>query len=145
SGKLDISFVRAVFKSVSYDPERRYGSGVELAEDILPAAPPAGRVRPSVIDFGMVEDAEPREGVLQAYNVGGGTLRADVAVEGDWLEIGLSGAVTSRSSMFERNRQSVRVVAYPERVPPGGQMHGRVVLTFQSAILEVPVFLRRAA
>lgn len=143
SGKLDISFVRAVFRSVAYDPERRYGSGVELAEDILPAAAPVGRIRPGRIDFGLVEDASPREVVLQCYNVGGGTLHADVAVEGEWLEIGLAGAVTSRNSMFERNRQSIRVVAYPERVQPGSQVGGRVVITFQGGVLEVPVALRR--
>lgn len=142
-GKLDTSFVRAVFRSVAYDPQRRYGSGVELAEDITPAAPPVGRVRPTALDFGLVEDAAPKELVLQCYNVGGGTLRADVAVEGDWLEIGLSGATTSRSSMFERNRQAVRVVAYPERIKPGATVAGRVAFTFQSATLEVPIRLQR--
>lgn len=144
-GKLDISFVRAVFRSVAYDPERRYDSGVELAEDITPAAPPAGRVRPAVIDFGTTEDASAREVSVQAYNVGGGTLRADVAAEGDWLEIGTTGAITSRNAMFERNRQSVRVVAHPERVQPGAQATGRLVFTFQNSVQEVPVHLRRAA
>lgn len=144
SGKLDISFVRAVFKSVAYDPERRYPSGVELAEDITPAAPPVGRVRPGVLDFGVAEDTAPREATVQAYNVGGGTLRAEIAADGDWIEIGTSGAVTGRNAMFERNRQTVRVIAYPERVPPGTQAAGRVVLTFQTSILELPVYLRRS-
>ncbi len=144
SGKLDISFVRAVFKSVAYDPERRYPSGVELAEDITPAAPPVGRVRPAALDFGMAEDTTPREMSVQAYNVGGGTLRAEIAADGDWLEIGTSGAVTGKNAMFERNRQTVRVIAYPERVPPGTQAAGRVVLTFQNSILELPVYLRRS-
>lgn len=145
SGKLDISFVRAVFRSVSYDPQRRYGSGVELAEDITPAAPPVGRVRPSTADFGLVEDGATRELVLQAYNVGGGTLRADVAAEGDWLEIGTAGTVTARHSMFERNRQSIRVIAHPERVPAGSQGSGRIVFTFPGAVVEVPATLRRTA
>jgi hypothetical protein len=145
SGKLDVSFVRAVFKSVSYDPDRRYGSGVELAEDITPAAPPVGRVRPAVVDFGVAEDTTPREVSIQAYNVGGGTLRADIAAEGDFLEIGTSGAVTGKSAMFERNRQAVRVVAHPERVPAGAPGAGRVVFTFQGSVVEVPVFLRRPA
>jgi protein kinase-like protein len=143
SGKLDVSFVRAVFKSVAYDPQRRYSSGVELAEDILPAAPPAGRVRPRVLDLGMVEDAAPREVSVQCYNVGGGTLRADIAVEGEWIEIGTTGAVTGKHAMFERNRQAVRVIAHPERVPPGSDAAGRIVFTFPNSILEVPVHLRR--
>jgi serine/threonine-protein kinase len=145
SGKLDISFVRAVFRSVSYDPQRRYGSGIELEEDIAPAAPPVGRLRPAAIDFGLVEEASPREVTIQAYNVGGGTLRADIATDAEWLEIGTSGAVTGRAAMFERNRQSVRVIAYPERIPPGSEGHGRVVFTFPTSIAEVPVRLRRPA
>jgi hypothetical protein len=145
SGKLDVSFVRAVFKSVAYDTERRYKSGVEMAEDITPAAPPVGRVRPSVVDFGFAEDTAPREQSIQAYNVGGGTLRAELAVEGDWVEIGTTGAVTSRSAMFERNRQTVRVVAYPERVPPGAEAVARIVFTFPNHDLEVPVRLSRTS
>ena len=145
SGRLDVSFVRAVFRSVAYDPARRYASGIELAEDITPAAPPVGRVRPTEIDFGLVRDAAPREVNVQAYNVGGGTLRADIAVEGEWLEIGTSGAVTGRNSMFERNRQAVRVIAYPERVPPGQEVAGRVVFTFQNDTVQIPVRLRRTA
>ncbi len=145
SGKLDISFVRAVFKSVAYDPTRRYESGVALAEDILPAAPPVGRVRPTVLDLGLVEDATPREVSLQVYNVGGGTLRGELAVEADWLDIGTTGAVVGKSAMFERNRQSVRVVVSPERLMPGSQNQGRIVVSFQNADLEVPVLLRRAA
>jgi serine/threonine-protein kinase len=144
-GKLDISFVRAVFRSVAYDPQRRYGSGVELAEDITPAAPPVGRVRPSAVDFGVVHDVTQREINVQAYNVGGGTLRADIGVEGEWLEIGTSGAVTGKSAMFERNRQAVRILAFPERVPPGMEATGRLVFTFQNTIQEVPVRLRRTA
>jgi len=144
SGKLDISFVRAVFRAVSYDPERRFSSGVEMEEDITPAAPPVLRARPSVIDFGFAEDANPREMVIQAYNVGGGTLHADLAVEGDWVEIGTSGAITGKHAMFERNRQSVRVIAYPERVQAGINAAGRIVFNYQTGRLEVPVQIRRA-
>lgn len=145
SGKVDVSFLRAVFRSIAYDPEKRYNSGVELEEEIAPAAPPVGRVRPTRIDFGLVTDAAPQERSIQAYNVGGGTLRADIAADGDWLEIGTTGAITGRNAMFERNRQVVRVVAYPERVPPGAEVHGRVVFTFPGADAEVPVTLRRQA
>jgi len=145
SGKLDISFVRAVFKSVAYDPQQRYASGIELAEDITPAAPPVGRVRPSALDFGLVEDAAPKELNIQCYNVGGGTLHAEVAVEGDWLEVGTTGAVTGKHEVFDRNRQAIRVIAYPERVQPGAQAAGRLVLTFQNGTLQIPVHLRRAA
>ncbi len=144
-GKLDVSFVRAVFRSVAYDPTRRYGSGVELAEDITPAAPPVARVRPAQVDFGLVHDTATREIIVQCYNVGGGTLRADLAVDAEWLEIGTSGAVTGKAAMFERNRQTVRVVAYPERIPPGMEAAGRLVLTYQGDVLEIPVRLRRAS
>lgn len=145
SGKLDVSFVRAVFRSVAYDPERRYSSGVELAEDILPAAPPVGRVRPAEIDFGLVTDASPKERIVQCYNAGGGTLRAEIAVDADWIEIGTTDAVTGKRAMFERNRQPVRVIAYPERLPAGAEATGRIVFTFPNSVLEVPVRLRRAA
>ncbi|HEU4752809.1 MAG TPA: protein kinase, partial [Armatimonadota bacterium] len=143
SGKLDISFVRSVFKAVSYDPQRRYASGIELEEDISPAAPPVGRLRPALIDFGVVEGVAPQEVAIQAYNAGGGTLRAEIATDSEWIEIGTSGAVTGRAAMFERNRQSVRVIAYPERVPPGAEAAGRVVFTFPNSVAEVPVRLRR--
>ncbi|MFN3653166.1 MAG: serine/threonine protein kinase [Armatimonadota bacterium] len=145
SGKLDISFVRSVFRSVAYDPERRYSSGVELAEDILPAAPPVGRVRPTSLDFGVVTDTTPREMVIQCYNVGGGTLRGEVAADAPWIEIGASGAVLGAHAMFERNRQAVRVVVYPERMPAGSSGSGRVVITFPSGAVEVPVLLQRTA
>jgi serine/threonine-protein kinase len=143
SGRLDTAFVRAVFRSVTYDPARRYPSGTELLEDMAPAAPPLGRVRPAKVDFGVVRDTAPRELNVQCYNVGGGTLRAEVAADGDWFEIGTTGAVTGKNSMFERNRQSIRVVAYPERVPAGGGAAGRMVLTFSGASLEVPIQLER--
>lgn len=142
-GKLDVSFVRAVFRSVAYDPQRRYPSGVELAEDITPAAPPVGRVRPFAVDFGLVTDTAPKEVILQAFNVGGGTLRAELAVDADWLEIATSTNTTARNLMFERNRQAVRMIAYPERIPPGSQVSGRIAFTFQNQIIEVPVHLRR--
>jgi serine/threonine-protein kinase len=143
SGRLDVAFVRAVFKTAAYDPTRRYQSGVELAKDITPAAPPVGRARPTTIHFGNVTDTAPRETNIQCYNVGGGTLRADVSVEGDWLEIGTTGAVTGKTAMFEQNRQSVRVIAYPDRLPPNSEGQGRVIFTFANAALEVPVVLRR--
>lgn len=145
SGKVDVSFLRALFRSITYNPEKRYNSGVELEEDITPAAPPVGRVRPNKLDFGLVSEAAPQEQNIQCYNVGGGTLRADIAADGDWLEIGTTGAITGRNAMFERNRQVVRVVAYPERVPAGTELTGRIVFTFQGAIAEVPVTLRRQA
>ncbi|HTE20705.1 MAG TPA: protein kinase [Armatimonadota bacterium] len=144
SGKVDVSFLRAVFRSVAYDPERRYSSGVELEEEITPAAPPVGRARPTRIDFGLVESTSPCEVNIQSYNVGGGTLRAEIAAGDDWLEVGTSGAVTGKVAMFERNRQSVRVVAYPERIPPGTTAASRIVFTFPGSDLEVPVQLQRA-
>jgi len=145
SGTVDVSFLRAVFRSIAYDPQKRYESGIQLEEDITPAAPPVGRARPRVLDFGLVEDASPHERSIQCYNVGGGTLRADIAADGDWLEIGTTGAITGKSAMFERNRQTVRVIAYPERVPPGAHVAGRIVFTFPADILEIPVYLRRQA
>lgn len=143
SGRLDVAFVRAVFKTAAYDPARRYKSGVELAADITPAAPPVGRARPTTVNFGNVSDTAPRETNIRCYNVGGGMLRADVAVEGEWLEIGVTGAVTGKSAMFEQNRQVVRVIAYPDRLPPNSEGQGRIVFTFANASLEVPVLLRR--
>ncbi|MCC2672520.1 MAG: hypothetical protein K0Q72_4992, partial [Armatimonadetes bacterium] len=144
-GKLDVSFLRAVFRSIAYDPQKRYHSGAELEEDITPAAPPVGRVRPRVVDFGLIEDSAPHEMNIQCYNVGGGTLRAEIAADGDWLEIGTTGAITAKNAMFERNRQVVRVVAYPERIPPGAVLNGRIVFSFPGDIAEVPVLLRRQA
>jgi hypothetical protein len=143
-GRLDTAFVRAVLRAVSYDPARRYASGVELAEELTPAAPPVGRVRPARIDFGSVSDGARREVVLQAYNVGGGTLRAEIAAEGDWFEVGTTTAVTGRAASFERNRQAVRVVAFPERVPPGSTSRGHVLLNFPSGVVHVPVSLTRS-
>jgi hypothetical protein len=144
-GKIDVSFLRSVFRSVAYDPEKRYGSGVELAEEIAPAAPPQGRVRPGAVDFGVVADAAPKEINIQCYNAGGGTLRGELTADGEWLEISTQGAVTSRAAMFERNRQTVRVVAFPERLPPGATATGRVLFDFHGHYLEVPVHLRRTA
>jgi hypothetical protein len=143
SGMVDVSFLRALFRSITYDPAKRYNSGVELEEDITPAAPPVGRVRPNKIDFGLVTESAPQERNIQCYNVGGGTLRADIVADGDWLEIGTTGAITGRNAMFERNRQVVRVVAYPERVPAGTELTGRIVFTFPGSMTEVPVTLRR--
>ena len=145
SGKLDVSFVRSVFKAVSYDPARRYDSGVELAEDITPAAPPVGRIRPTQIDLGRVDDSAPKELSIQAYNVGGGTLRAEIASDVDWIEVGTSGAVTGPGAMFERNRQTVRVMVYPEKVKPGTHAVGRVYFSFPLANMEVPIQLFRSA
>ena len=144
-GDLDISFVRAVFKAIEYDPQRRYASGVEMAEDITPAAPPLGRLRPQFIDFGAVSDIGHKEDVVVAYNVGGGALRADVAVEGDWLEISAESTLLARAQHFERNRQPVRVVANPELIRPGETASGRVVFTFNNNVEQVPVRIHRAA
>lgn len=144
SGKVDVSFLKAVFRAASYDPARRYSSGVEMAEDITPAAPPVGRVRPNTIDFGIVEDGAPREVNLQCYNVGGGTLHAEISSDSEWLEISTQGTVLGRAAMFERNRQTVRVVAYPERIPPGTEAAGRLFFSFPGFYQEVPVRLRRA-
>ena len=144
TGKIDVAFLRAVFRAAAYDPARRYESGVEMAQDITPAAPPVGRVRPNVIDFGVVEDAAPKEINVQAYNVGGGTLRSDISVDSDWFEVSAQGSALGRAAMFERNRESIRVVAYPERIPPGTEAGGRLILTFPGAYQEVPVRIHRA-
>jgi hypothetical protein len=143
SGKLDVAFVRAVLRSVAYNLEQRYRDGVQLVEDITPAAPPVGRVRPRRLDFGTTGSTEPLERQLQAYNVGGGKLTGEVAVEGDWLEIGTTGATTGPNAMFERNRQSVRVVARPERVAAGTTATGRIVFTFPNDTAEVSTSLER--
>lgn len=144
SNRIDPSFVRAVFRAVAYEPEKRFASGVQMAEDITPAAPPVGRARPGSVDFGRVTDSAPKELAVQAYNVGGGTLRAEIAVEGDWIEVGVSGAVTGKSAMFERNRQSIRVVGFPERLPAGATGAGRVVLTMGDHVVEIPVRMERS-
>jgi hypothetical protein len=47
--------------------------------------------------------------------------------------------------MFERNRQTVRVIAYPERIPPGTEAGARIIFTFPGTYLELPVRLRRPA
>lgn len=144
SGKVDVSLVRSVFDSIAYDPSRRYSSGKQLEERIRPAALPVGRVRPKVLDFGQVEDTSPREMQIQCYNVGGGDLRAEITADGDWLAIDASGGVFSKNTMFEnRNRQLIRVMVYPEKIPPGTQAAGRIVFTFPGDDLQVPVYLRR--
>jgi hypothetical protein len=144
SGKVDVSFLKAVFRAASYDPSRRYASGVEMAQDITPAAAPVGRVRPNTVDFGVVEDAAPKEVVLQCYNVGGGTLHGEISADSEWLEISTQGNALGRAAALAGNRQTVRVVAYPERIPPGTEAAGRLFFSFPGFYQEVPVRLRRA-
>jgi hypothetical protein len=141
---LDINFVRAIFRSVSYKPELRYASALEMQKDLEAAAPPIARRRPAEIDLGIASDTRAREAVLSVYNAGGGTLRGEVSTDAEWLEVGVEGAGTSRKEPFERNRQSVRVVAFPERLPAGGSVQGRVIVTSQSGSLGTTVTLRRA-
>jgi hypothetical protein len=150
SGKVDVSFLRAVFKAANYNPAQRYASGVEMAQDITPAAAPVGRVRPNVVDFGVVEDGSPREVNIQCYNVGGGTLQAQLQADGGWLEVGTEGTALGPGAAFARNRQTIRVVAYPDRIQPGTEAGGRLLFSFNPGnektehYLEVPVRLRRA-
>lgn len=144
SGKVDVSFLRAVFKAANYNPEQRYPSGVEMAQDITPAAPPVGRVRPNVVDFGIIEDGAPVEKNIQVYNVGGGSLQSEVVAEGGWIEVSAEGTNLAPQAVFNRSRQAVRVVAYPDRIQPGTEAGGRLLFTFPGHYLEVPVRLRRA-
>jgi serine/threonine protein kinase len=141
---LDINFVRAIFRAVSYKPELRYASALEMQKDLEAAAPAIARRRPSEIDLGVASDTRPREAVLTVYNAGGGSLQGEVSTDVDWLEVGVEGASTSRREPFERNRQSVRVVAFPERLPAGAAVQGRVIVTCQSGSLGTTVSLRRA-
>ncbi len=143
SGSLDPSFARAVFRSVAYDPQRRYASATELLEEITPAAQPVGRVRPGVLDFGRVFGTDATELSLQCYNAGGGTLTGQVTVDADWLDVGATGAMLGKVADFSRNRQSIRVVAHPDRIPVGQTGTGRIVLTFPGSTTEVPVRLQR--
>jgi hypothetical protein len=97
-----------------------------------------------MVDFGIVEDGAPVERNIQVYNVGGGSLQSEILAEGGWIEVSTEGTKLAPQAMFTRNRQTVRVVAYPDRIPPGTEAGGRLIFTFPAHYLEVPVRLRRA-
>ena len=113
-----------------------------MLTDLLSIAPPIGRVRPRVLDFGVVSGSAPRRAELQCFNVGGGTLEGDVATGCPWLEVNASGMATVQASRFRRNRQSVLVTAYPDRIrsrglPVEGTIHVRFPGLFNEAWLYV--------
>jgi len=144
SKTLDIGFVRAVFRSVSYNPQARYASAIEMERDLMESAPPVVRRRPAEINLGTATDTRPREGTLTIYNVGGGELSADVSTDAEWLEISVSGVETGRRQAFARNRQTVRVVAYPDRLAPGARAQARVFVSSATGSVATTVELRRA-
>jgi serine/threonine protein kinase len=144
SKTLDIGFVRAIFKSVSYNPDLRYPSALEMEKDLVAAAPPIGRRRPAEIDLGTARDTRPREATISIYNAGGGTLTGEVSTDVDWLQVGVEGVSTAQSQPFSRNRQTVRVVAYPERLAAGISAAASVVISCPPANLTTIVRLRRA-
>src|SRR5207248_2045539 len=120
STTLPAAFVHAVFKALSYDPRQRYSSAETMLEELLPIAPPVGRVDRRFLDFGRVELGVPLRRSLTAYNAGGGLLQGQVEVEGDWLQVSGPGGHGEASRGFEENRQQVVVTALPERVPRNG-------------------------
>ncbi len=143
SKTLDISLVRAIFRSVSYNPTARYASAIEMEQDLVAAAPPIGRRRPAELDLGAVTDARPRESIVSVYTVGGGSHAGDVSTDVEWLEVGVTGAGTARKQAVRGNRQAVRVVAFPDRVPPGGAAQGRVILGFPAGYMATVITMRR--
>src|SRR5262249_25655742 len=145
SRTLDIGFVRAIFRSVSYNPEARYPSALEMEKDLSEAAPPIGRRRPAELDLGLARHLRPPEAILTLFNVGGGTLSGEVSTDVEWLEVGVSGAGTGRAQPFQANRQAVRVVAFPERMRPGASAEGRVVVQCPPEPLVTTVRVARGA
>src|SRR5262249_11668614 len=87
SKTLDIGFVRAVFRSVSYNPQARYANAIEMEKDLVQSAPPMLRRRPAELDLGLAHDTRPREGIVTLYNVGGGELAGEVGTDVEWLQV----------------------------------------------------------
>ena len=65
SKTLDIGFVRAVFRSVSYNPRARYANAIEMEKDLVQSAPPVVRRRPAEIELGTATDTNFFKYVLE--------------------------------------------------------------------------------
>jgi serine/threonine protein kinase len=144
SKTLDIGFVRAVFRSVSYNPQARYANAIEMEKDLVQSAPPIPRRRPDAIDFGIAADTRLREATITVYNVGGGQLSGEVSTDAEWLEVSAEGVETARRQPLTRNRQTIRVIAHPDRLPPGARVEGRVIVSAISGSIASRVRFRRA-
>ncbi|MBI3911508.1 MAG: serine/threonine protein kinase [Armatimonadetes bacterium] len=145
SQRLDDHFVRAVFRSVDYNPERRYPNGMEMEQDVMASAPPMGRVRPRELVL-YDEGQRAPEASLTVYNVGGGTLHGSVHVDASWLDILLASTERAREQTIQRNRATVRLAAEATKVPAGQPAQGKIIFQFshQEPVI-VPVRLERSA
>jgi tRNA A-37 threonylcarbamoyl transferase component Bud32 len=146
SATLPAAFVQAVFKALAYDPRQRYVSAEAMLEELLPIAPPVGRVDQRYLEFGRVEPGVPLKRTLCAYNAGGGVLQGQVEVEGDWLHIAVVDGKGAGARSFTGNRQSVVVMALPERVPRReAPTEGEVRFVFPSGLVRVRCAISRTA
>lgn len=146
SATLPDAFVRAVFKALAYDPRQRYPSAEAMLEDLLPIAPPSGRVDRRFLDFGRAEPGTPLRRSLTVYNAGGGLLWGQVEVEGDWLHVAEPGLHGAGSRALSGNRQQLIVTALPERAPRKGvPAEGEVRFVFPEGIVRVPCSIECAA
>jgi hypothetical protein len=144
SRTLPPEFARAVLRAIAYDPAQRYRSAVEMLTDLLSIAPPIGRVRPRILDFGVVPGTSPQRVELHAFNVGGGMLEAEVASDCPWLEVNASGMASVQTSRFRRNRQNILVTAFPDRIRSRGlPVEGTVRVRFPDHEVIVPCRLER--
>jgi protein kinase-like protein len=146
SATLPSAFVKAVFKALAYDPRQRYPSAEEMLDDLLPIAPPVGRVDHRFLDFGRAEPGTPVRRSVTAYNAGGGLLHGQVEVEGDWLHVAVPDGHGPGGRTFQGNRQSTVVMALPERVPHSHvPTEGEVRFIFPSGIVRVRCLIARTA
>jgi hypothetical protein len=146
SATLPAAFVKAVFKALAYDPRQRYVSAEAMLEELLPIAPPVGRVDQRYLDFGRVEPGVPLKRMLSAYNAGGSVLQGQVEVEGDWLHVSVPDGHGPGGRSFTGNRQQVVVMALPERVPRREvPTEGEIRFVFPSGLVRVRCAVSRTA
>ncbi len=130
--------MHAVFKALAYDPRQRYASAEAMLADLLPIAPPVGRVDRRFLDFGRVDPGIPVRRSLTLFNAGGDLLQCQVEVEGDWLQVSTAGGSPSTRLGFASNRQHLVVTALPERIlRKGVPNEGEVKLVFPSGMVRV--------
>jgi hypothetical protein len=146
SATLPSEFVRAVFKALAYDPRQRYPTAAGMLADLLPIAPPVGRVDRRFLDFGVAEPGVPLRRTVTAFNAGGDLLQGRVEVEGDWLQVSLPGGQAVAGHAFASNRQPVTVTALPERVRRKGvPTVAALRFVFPTGVIRVPCSIERPA
>jgi hypothetical protein len=117
-----------------------------MLADLLPIAPPVGRVDRLFLDFGRTELGTPLRQSLLAYNAGGGRLQGVVEVDADWLHLSWPGAPPAARRPFDNDRQPVTITALPERVPRHGTpTEAEVRFIFPSGLTRVRCSIERPA